>query len=91
MSSEQKQLPVLTLYTKDPCPLCDKALETLKPFLEHVTLEKVYITDPGNESLWKKYRHDIPVFHFNGKYLMQHKADIDLFQAALEDYFNQQT
>ncbi|KAI2538668.1 C5orf63 isoform 10, partial [Pan troglodytes] len=25
-------LPVLTLFTKDPCPLCDEAKEVLKPY-----------------------------------------------------------
>ncbi|GFO13554.1 glutaredoxin-like protein [Plakobranchus ocellatus] len=83
-----KQPPVLTLYTKDPCPLCDEALESLGPLLDQVTLEKVDITAPGNELLWKSYRYDIPVFHFNGKYLMKHRADLEIFKKALSEYFN---
>lgn len=31
--STNRALPVLTLYTKDPCPLCDEALEALGPAL----------------------------------------------------------
>ncbi|GFR80564.1 glutaredoxin-like protein [Elysia marginata] len=87
LSGCEKQLPILTLFTKDPCPLCDEALETLHPFLDQVTLKKVDITALGNEMLWKKYRYDIPVFHFNGKYLMKHKADVDLFRTVLQEYF----
>ncbi|XP_031824427.1 glutaredoxin-like protein C5orf63 homolog isoform X2 [Sarcophilus harrisii] len=29
--ASKKTLPVLTLFTKDPCPLCDEAKEVLKP------------------------------------------------------------
>ncbi|RUS80022.1 hypothetical protein EGW08_012192 [Elysia chlorotica] len=90
-SSFPTQLPLLMLFTKDPCPLCDEALKKLEPFLNQVTLEKVDITASGNELLWEKYRYDIPVFHFNGKYLMKHRADVDLFTKTLEDYFKMQT
>ncbi|KAK3799099.1 hypothetical protein RRG08_051377 [Elysia crispata] len=90
-SSLPNQLPILTLFTKDPCPLCDKAVKKLEPFLNQVTLEKIDITAPGNESLWEKYRYDIPVFHFNGKYLMKHRADVDLFTKALGEYLKMHT
>ncbi|XP_022280945.1 glutaredoxin-like protein C5orf63 homolog isoform X2 [Canis lupus familiaris] len=30
--SSKTLLPVLTLFTKDPCPLCDEAKETLEPY-----------------------------------------------------------
>ena len=28
---------MLTLYTKDPCPLCDEAVEELKPYMHRVS------------------------------------------------------
>uniref|UniRef100_A0A2K5F6Q5 Uncharacterized protein n=1 Tax=Aotus nancymaae TaxID=37293 RepID=A0A2K5F6Q5_AOTNA len=31
-SASKTALPVLTLFTKDPCPLCDEAKEVLKPY-----------------------------------------------------------
>uniref|UniRef100_A0A8C9GRE4 Glutaredoxin-like protein n=1 Tax=Piliocolobus tephrosceles TaxID=591936 RepID=A0A8C9GRE4_9PRIM len=31
-SASKTTLPVLTLFTKDPCPLCDEAKEVLKPY-----------------------------------------------------------
>ena len=52
-----------------------------------VVLEKIDITAPGNEKIWKEYRYDIPVFHFNGNYLMKHRAGVDLFTKVLNDYF----
>ena len=39
MSSEPRQpaaLPVLTLFTKTPCPLCEDALDVLAPALHRV-------------------------------------------------------
>lgn len=68
-------LPVLTLYTKPQCSLCDIAKERLKDLLPRVHFIEVDIDKPGNE-VWKlRYRYDIPVFHLNGKFLMKHKAD----------------
>uniref|UniRef100_A0A7N4UYZ2 Glutaredoxin-like protein n=1 Tax=Sarcophilus harrisii TaxID=9305 RepID=A0A7N4UYZ2_SARHA len=34
--ASKKTLPVLTLFTKDPCPLCDEAKEVLKPLKNRV-------------------------------------------------------
>ncbi|PNJ80275.1 C5orf63 isoform 5 [Pongo abelii] len=31
-SASKTTLPVLTLFTKDSCPLCDEAKEVLKPY-----------------------------------------------------------
>ncbi|XP_057598731.1 glutaredoxin-like protein C5orf63 isoform X2 [Hippopotamus amphibius kiboko] len=32
LSASKTVLPVLTLSTKDPCPLCDEAKEVLEPY-----------------------------------------------------------
>nr|KAF6365868.1 hypothetical protein mPipKuh1_001863 [Pipistrellus kuhlii] len=32
LSASRTVLPVLTLFTKDPCPLCDEAKEVLEPY-----------------------------------------------------------
>ncbi|CAG5134421.1 unnamed protein product [Candidula unifasciata] len=85
-TTSSRKLPVLTLYTKQPCPLCDEALHHLEPFLDQVVLEKVDITSPENRAWWKLYRYEIPVFHLNGRFLMKHKADLDIFKTALSDF-----
>ncbi|KAM6148948.1 glutaredoxin-like protein C5orf63 homolog isoform 2-T2 [Erethizon dorsatum] len=36
LSASNTTLPVLTLFTKDPCPLCDEAKELLKPYKNRV-------------------------------------------------------
>uniref|UniRef100_A0A1E1X7Y6 acetyl-CoA C-acetyltransferase n=1 Tax=Amblyomma aureolatum TaxID=187763 RepID=A0A1E1X7Y6_9ACAR len=77
------RLPVLTLYTKHQCPLCDVAKEQLGELLPRVQLVEVDIEEHGNEAWQRCYRYDIPVFHLNGQFLMKHKADPVLLEERL--------
>lgn len=87
--TERRAKPTLTLYTKSPCPLCDELVEELQPFLHQVQLEKVDITRRENVEYLRKYRHDIPVLHFNGSLLCMHRLDAPRLQQELDEYFNQ--
>ncbi|GAB0205124.1 glutaredoxin-like protein C5orf63 homolog [Grus americana] len=75
--------PVLTLFTKKPCPLCDEAKEVLEPYKRRFILQEVDITLPENLIWYDKYKYDIPVFHLNGKFLMKHQVDIQKFENQL--------
>ncbi|XP_040397560.1 glutaredoxin-like protein C5orf63 homolog [Cygnus olor] len=75
--------PVLTLFTKKPCPLCDEAKEVLEPYKRRFILQEVDITLPENSAWYDKYKYDIPVFHLNGKFLMKHQVDIQKFEDQL--------
>lgn len=77
--SEEKpnEKPILTLYTKTPCPLCDELVAELAPFMDQLQLEKVDITKPENRKYLKLYRNDIPVLHFNGEFLCMHRLDTE--------------
>ncbi|NWU36978.1 YD286 protein, partial [Hylia prasina] len=75
--------PVLTLFTKKPCPLCDEAKEVLEPYKRRFILQEVDITLPENSPWYDKYKYDIPVFHLNGKFLMKHRVDIRKFEDRL--------
>uniref|UniRef100_A0A3B4ACZ0 Glutaredoxin-like protein n=1 Tax=Periophthalmus magnuspinnatus TaxID=409849 RepID=A0A3B4ACZ0_9GOBI len=70
-----RPLPVLTLFTKDPCPLCDEAKELLEPFRNRVVLQTVDISKAEHREFWEKYRFHIPVFHLNGTEIMRHRLD----------------
>ncbi len=37
VASSSRPLPVLTLYTKEDCSLCDEAVEALKPLSQRVS------------------------------------------------------
>lgn len=80
-----KQKPILTLYTKTPCPLCDELVDELTPFMDRLNLEKVDITTPENQKFFKQYRYDIPVLHINGEFLCMHRLDAELLDTKLNE------
>ncbi|GLD69043.1 TNF receptor-associated factor 3, partial [Lates japonicus] len=47
-------LPTLTLFTKDPCPLCDEAKEVLEPLKHRFVLQQVDISLPENKVWWDR-------------------------------------
>ena len=67
-------------------PLCDDALEELNHLSDRFELEKVYIDKKGNDKWFLKYNYHIPVFHFEGEYLMKHRADVPLLVTGLHLY-----
>ncbi|KAA0703674.1 Glutaredoxin-like protein C5orf63 -like protein [Triplophysa tibetana] len=77
-------LPVLTLFTKHPCPLCDEAKEILEPYKHRFELQEVDISLPENSVWMDRYRFDIPVFHLNGQFLMMHRVNTTLLDRALK-------
>ncbi|XP_054253975.1 glutaredoxin-like protein C5orf63 homolog [Indicator indicator] len=83
LCSTSTNKPVLTLFTKKPCPLCDEAKEVLEPYKRRFILQEVDITLPENSAWYDKYRYDIPVFHLNGKFLMKHQVDTAKFEDQL--------
>ncbi|KAK4816351.1 hypothetical protein QYF61_015665 [Mycteria americana] len=83
LCSASANKPVLTLFTKKPCPLCDEAKEVLEPYKTRFILQEVDITLPENSAWYEKYKYDIPVFHLNGKFLMKHQVDIQKFEDQL--------
>lgn len=74
----------MTLYTKDPCPLCDDLVEELLPFSDRFELEKVYITD--NVKHLRLYRYDIPVVFLDNEYVCMHRLDEGMFLRKLLDF-----
>lgn len=77
--------PILTFYTKDPCPLCDIVMEELEPYKDKLKIEKVDITKKENLRWLKLYRLDIPVLFLNGKFLCMHKLNHHILQKRLHD------
>uniref|UniRef100_G1LUB0 Glutaredoxin-like protein n=4 Tax=Ailuropoda melanoleuca TaxID=9646 RepID=G1LUB0_AILME len=84
LSASKNVLPVLTLFTKDPCPLCDEAKDILEPYKNRFILQEVDITLPENSAWYERYKFDIPVFHLNGQFLMMHRVDISKLEKQLQ-------
>ncbi|KAG1693179.1 Acetyl-CoA acetyltransferase, mitochondrial [Nymphon striatum] len=52
--------PVLTMYTKNICPLCDEARHALLPYMDRFIFQTIDIKLPENEEWFGKYRYEIP-------------------------------
>ncbi|XP_053148216.1 glutaredoxin-like protein C5orf63 homolog [Hemicordylus capensis] len=76
-------LPVLTLFTKNPCPLCDEAKVVLDPYKHKFVLQEVDIMLPANSVWYERYKYDIPVFHLNGQFLMKHRVNTEKLEDQL--------
>nr|1WJK_A Chain A, C330018D20rik protein [Mus musculus] len=83
LSASNRALPVLTLFTKAPCPLCDEAKEVLQPYKDRFILQEVDITLPENSTWYERYKFDIPVFHLNGQFLMMHRVNTSKLEKQL--------
>ncbi|KAF3845647.1 hypothetical protein F7725_008810 [Dissostichus mawsoni] len=59
----QTVLSLPTLFSKDPCPLCEEAKEQLEPLRHRFVLQQVDISLPQNAVWRQRYALDIPVFH----------------------------
>uniref|UniRef100_A0A6J0TD33 Glutaredoxin-like protein n=1 Tax=Pogona vitticeps TaxID=103695 RepID=A0A6J0TD33_9SAUR len=83
LSEAHTNLPVLTLFTKKPCPLCDEAKAILEPYKHKFILQEIDITLPHHSAWFEKYKYDIPVFHLNGQFLMKHRVDTEKLEDQL--------
>eukprot|EP00522_Entomoneis_paludosa_P009665 CAMPEP_0172450208 /NCGR_PEP_ID=MMETSP1065-20121228/8653_1 /TAXON_ID=265537 /ORGANISM="Amphiprora paludosa, Strain CCMP125" /LENGTH=146 /DNA_ID=CAMNT_0013201985 /DNA_START=138 /DNA_END=578 /DNA_ORIENTATION=- len=87
-TSEEEEAPIVTLFTKEGCTLCDKVKEVLRQAQQenHVhSLEQIDITDENHQEWFDKYKYDIPVLHINGQYWLKHKlSSVHEVQQALE-------
>ncbi|XP_006002785.1 glutaredoxin-like protein C5orf63 homolog [Latimeria chalumnae] len=80
---EKQDLPVMMLFTKYPCPLCDEAKEALEPYKHRFILQEIDIALPEN-SMWnERYKYDIPVFHTDGQFLMKHRVNFKILEKWL--------
>jgi Glutaredoxin-like domain (DUF836). len=77
-SDSKEDYPIVQLYTKEGCTLCDKVSDVLKSVREEYphSLEAIDITDLDKTEFYDKYKWDIPVLHINGKYWTKHKLDV---------------
>jgi len=93
---QSKSLPVVQLYTKYGCTLCDNVAAVLRSVREthpHI-LEAVDITDEDKSDWFSKYKWDIPILHIDGKYWTKHRMTpeeaVEGLKAATADNFQEQ-
>lgn len=80
---DSQGLPQLTLFTKDPCPLCDTLKLELAPFMHRVRLKEVDIEVPDNVRFKELYCYEIPVLFLEGQYLCKNRLDVATLERRL--------
>ena len=81
------EAPLVELYTKGGCSLCDEAkavLEACRDAAPH-SLSAVDITDEANFEWKKRYKYDIPVLAIDGVYWTKHRVTEGDARAALAE------
>lgn len=82
----KNQIPKLTLYTRNPCPLCDELKIKLLPYMNRCVLEEVDIAKKENVRWLRLYRYEIPVLFMNGQYLCKHNLDEMMLEKRLQEF-----
>ena len=85
-SGIRADFPIVQLYTKEGCTLCDKAKDVLKSVRDDHphSLEALDITDDDKSDIYDKYKWDIPVLHINGMYWTKHRLEASEAAQALD-------
>ena len=86
-ATDAPPMPVLTLFTKYPCPLCDEAKEKImsSTLWNRFVWQEVDIRLPENRKWFGMYRYEIPVFHLNGQFLMKNRVDLKVLEEKLNN------
>lgn len=82
----ESTMATITFFTKSCCPLCDSAWFVVRKLGDRldVTIERLDITDRGNESWFALYANDIPVIHLNGVEVMKHRVNEGRLRQLIE-------
>lgn len=84
LTPKPESLPQLTLYTKEPCPLCDDLVAQLEQnFAGEFELKKVFIDRKENVRYLRLFRHDIPVLFLNNQFLCMHRLNEEVLRERL--------
>lgn len=77
VEGDRSQFPIVTLFTKDGCTLCDKVADVLRNIRYDYphSLEAIDITDEDKTDIYDMYKWDIPVLKINDIYWTKHRLE----------------
>ena len=78
--------PVVTVYSRSGCHLCENAELTLTGLTEELNFELEIKLIDGSEELEKLYGHEVPVIHINGEHHDFFRVDVERFRSSLEKH-----
>ena len=76
-------IPVVQLYTKDECSLCDKAMIVLDSVAREIPFELIKIDITKDKELFEKFKEKIPVVYINGRISFKYYVEEEKFREKL--------
>ena len=78
--------PVVTVYSRSGCHLCENVEVTLAGLTEELNFDlEIKLIDASPE-LEKLYGHEVPVIHINGEHHDFFRVDVERFRSSLEKH-----
>jgi glutaredoxin len=78
--------PLVTVYSRSGCHLCENAEVTLAGLTEELNFELEIKLIDGNLELEKLYGHEVPVIHINGEHHDFFRVDEERFINSLKRF-----
>lgn len=70
-------MPVVTVYSKNECPLCEEAEAVLHEVQAELGFELRRIDIYSDPELYERYKHDIPVIAVDGVAVWRHRVSAE--------------
>jgi glutaredoxin len=78
-------MPIVTLYTKPECGLCEEVEEVIEIVRARREFELVRRNILDHLADYDRYKHDIPVVLVNGREIARHRLTEAQLEAALAE------
>ena len=75
--------PLVTVYSRSGCHLCEIAEATLVGLTEELNFDLEIKLIDGSEELEKLFGHEVPVIHIDGEHHDFFRVDVERFKSCL--------
>ncbi len=75
--------PLVTIYSRTGCHLCENAEATIKSLQDEIDFELEVKLIDGSDELEKLYGHEVPVIHIDGEHHDFFRVDVERFKSSL--------
>ncbi len=75
--------PLVTIYSRTGCHLCENAEATIKSLQNELDFELEVKLIDGSDELEKIYGHEVPVIHIDGEHHDFFRVDVERFRSSL--------
>ncbi len=75
--------PLVTIYSRTGCHLCENAEATIKSLQDEIDFELDVKLIDGSDELEKLYGHEVPVIHIDGEHHDFFRVDVERFKSSL--------